>query len=377
MPKDLLNISELVKQMGTSKASGRSFASTPDEADEPNVKDDNTEKKSEQKTETREKEESTHDKNAHKKTKEAKTPSDLHFPTFFMVPPFKSNFASDNPNNVWMKEMSPEDLKIDYDKAFAQWMELEQFVAANSLTYLIPNDTKLQDIIYCANMGLYIETENIIILSNFTSEPRRGEEKVGRKFFEEQGYKCVNPPENLRWEGEADLKFIRDNIFSGGYGIRSDKRTFEWMESKYNMKITKCHMTSERNYHYDCQFAPITTQKALVCTKIFDKPDIKELEKIVEIIDIPEDEALAMACNIVRVGSVVMVCSGISAMKASDESYLVENSKIERLNHICSQEGLGLKVFNLSEFDKSGAALSCNIMHGNFVDFMFPNGEVM
>jgi len=320
---------------------------------------------------------SPHDKNAHKKTEEAKTPSDLHFPTFFMVPPFKTNFNVDKPNNLWMQEMSPEELKVDYDKAFAQWLELEQFVSANSLTYLIPNDTKLQDLIYVANMGLYVESEDLIIMSNFTSEPRRGEEKVGQKFFEEQGYKCVNPPPDLRWEGEADLKFVRDNIFSGGYGIRSDKKTFEWMEKKYNMKITKCHMTSQRNYHYDCQFAPLTTEKALVCTKIFDKPDIKELEKIVEIIDIPEDEALAMACNIVRIGSVIMVCSGISAMKASDESYLVENSKIERLNHVCSKEGLSLRVFNLSEFDKSGAALSCNIMHGNFVDFAPPNGEIM
>jgi N-dimethylarginine dimethylaminohydrolase len=214
-------------------------------------------------------------------------------------------------------------------------------------------------------------------MSNFTSQPRRGEEIEGREFFESLNYKVIDPPKELHWEGEADLKFVRDNIFVGGYGIRSDKATFEWMESKYNMEITKCHMTSERNYHFDCQFAPLNTQTALVCTDIFDSSDIKAIEKVVDIIDVPEKEAEAMACNIVRVGSNILVCSSISEMKETDDKYEIESSKIARLNKACIKNGLGLVVFNLSEFDKSGAALSCNVMHGNFVDFQSPNGEVM
>jgi N-dimethylarginine dimethylaminohydrolase len=180
----------------------------------------------------------------------------------------------------------------------------------------------------------------------------------------------------MHFEGEADLKFIRDNIYVGGYGIRSDIETYNWMEDNFDIKITKVHMTSEKNYHLDCQFSPITTECALVCTEIMDQKDIKAVEKLVDIVDIPKKEAEAMAANIVRVGSNILVCSSIAEMKESDDSYEIESNKITRLNKACIKNGLGLVVFNLSSFDVSGAALSCNVAHLNFVDYQSPNAEV-
>jgi N-dimethylarginine dimethylaminohydrolase len=306
-------------------------------------------------------------------TEKAKTPSDLRWPTFCMVAPFEHSFNAAVKNNVWMKET---DEPINYDKAYSQWCELYHFLAGNSLVYLIPNYGRHQDLIYVANMGIYLEPNDLIVMSNFTSEPRRGEEDEGREMFEAMKYKVVDPPKDIHFEGEADLKFIRDNIYSGGYGIRSDKETYEWMEKEFDIKITKCLMTSEKNYHYDCMFNPLTTQTALACTSIFQPKDLKQLEKVVDLVDIPEKEAEAMACNIVRVGSTVMVCSSISEMKETDDAYEIESAKIARLNKACIKNGLGLVVFNLSEFDKSGAALSCNIMHLNFTDYQEPNAEV-
>jgi N-dimethylarginine dimethylaminohydrolase len=307
----------------------------------------------------------------------AKTPSDLRFPTYAMVAPFKESFNTAVANNVWMKDIPKDQLKVDYDRAFAQWMELEQWIAANSLTYLIPNAGIYQDLIYCANIGIYIEPADLVIVSNFTSEPRRGEDEVGAAFFKMMKYKVLALPKDLHFEGEADLKYIRDDIYCGGYGMRSDLEAYEWIEKQCNIKITKCKVTDERQYHFDCQFNPITREKALVCTESFQPEDLKEVEKIVEIIDIPKAEAYCMACNIVRVGANILVASSITEMKASDENYLTEVTKIERLNQICSREGLGLVVFNLSEFDKSGAALSCLIFHCNFVDFQESIGEIM
>ena len=43
-------------------------------------------------------------------------------------------------------------------------------------------------------------------------------------------------------------------------------------------------------------------------------------------------------------------------------------SKIEVLEKICSNEGMEPIIFNLSEYMKSGAMLSCCIMHLNRVD---------
>lgn len=311
-------------------------------------------------------------------TGEAKTPSDLRWPTFCMVKPHKKNFNVDDPNNIWMAELPPEDRVVEYDRAWAQWNELYQWIAANSGSVdLIPHKGQLQDLIYVANMGIYIEPADVIVISNFTSPPRRGEEKVGKAYFESDGYTVLSLPPEMHFEGEADLKFVRDNIFVGGYGIRSDIEAFEWMEKQFDLNIIKCHITDERNYHLDCQFSPITMDKALVCTESFEPEDLKEIEKVVEIINIPKDEAYCMACNIVRVGANILVSSSLTAMHASDDKYLTEVTKVERLNHICSQNGLGLVCFNLSEFDKSGAALSCMVMHLSFVDYQNEQGEVM
>ena len=43
----------------------------------------------------------------------------------------------------------------------------------------------------------------------------------------------------FKWEGEADLKYLYDNVYIGGYGIRSDIKAYEWMEEKFDMKIIK------------------------------------------------------------------------------------------------------------------------------------------
>ena len=46
----------------------------------------------------------------------------------------------------------------------------------------------------------------------------------------------------------------------------------------------------------------------------------------------------------------------------------VEKHKITSLEKICSNEGMEPVIFNLSEYMKSGAMLSCMVMHLNRVD---------
>jgi N-dimethylarginine dimethylaminohydrolase len=307
-------------------------------------------------------------------TEQAQTPSDLRWPTFCMVAPFKDSFNTAVANNVWMKELPPEKQQVNYDKAFQQFMELEQWIAANSLTYLIPNAGQFQDLIYCANIGIYIEPADVIVASNFTSEPRIGEEQVGADFFKRMKYTVLHPP--AHFEGEADLKFQRDNIFVGGYGIRTDKEAFDWMEKQCNIQIIKCLMTDERQYHFDCLYFPLTMEKALVCTELFQPADLAEIEKVVEVIDIPKPEAYAMSTNCVRVGQNILVASEMTEMHAGDEPYINEVTKLGRLGQICSRNGLNLVSVNLSEFNKSGAALSCLVFHCNYVDYQSPMGEV-
>jgi len=295
------------------------------------------------------------------------TPSQLPIPAFVMNFPFTLDTAV--PNNIWMQEMEEEALKINKGNAYRQFLDLYQFVAGNSLVYTLPSTGNFQDLVYVANMGIYlphIKDSNNIILSNFTSEPRQGEEEVGKPFFESMGYEVHMCP--FKWEGEADLKYLHDNVYIGGYGQRSDIQAFEWMEEKFNMNIIKIEMTDEYLYHLDCSIFPLTNDKTLVCTELYTPEELALISQYTNIIDISVDDTLNGIANSVRLGNMILCASNISELTRADENYEAEKSKVNTLEKICFNEGLEPVFFNISEYMKSGAMLSCMMMHLNYVD---------
>jgi len=295
------------------------------------------------------------------------TPSQLPLQSYVMNFPFTLN--TNDPNNIWMQELTDEELTINRPKAYKQFMDLYNFMAGQSLVYLLPAEGNYQDQVYVANLGLqlpHIENENHILLSNFTSDPRKGEELVGEKFFNQMGYKTHISP--FKWEGEADIKHLYDNLYIGGYGIRSNIKTYEWMEENFGMDIIKVAMTDEYLYHLDCSIFPLNEDKTLVCTELFDSQEVAQIEQYTEVIDVNIEDALGGMTNSVRLGNMILCASNISELKKSHEYYEAEKHKIESLERICSDEGMEPVIFNLSEYMKSGAMLSCMVMHLNRVD---------
>lgn len=296
------------------------------------------------------------------------TPSQLQIPSYLLNFPF--TLSTENPNNIWMHELKPEELKINRDKAYRQFMDLYNFIAGSSLTYILPSQGNFQDQVYVANLGIYlphIKDKNVILLSNFTSEPRQGEELVGEQFFKMMGYETHIAPS--KWEGEADLKFLHGNTYIGGYGIRSEYETYEWMEKNFGMNIIKLEMVEDYLYHLDCSIFPLTKDKTLVCTSLYTSEELAEIEKHTEIIDVNEDDAFGGITNSVRMGNTILTASNINELSKKSKDYTLEKNKIHSLEKICAAEGMEPVVFNLSEYYKSGALLSCCVMHLNYVDY--------
>ena len=94
-----------------------------------------------------------------------------------------------------------------------------------------------------------------------------------------------------------------------------------------------------------------------------------EISQYTEIIDISVDDAYNGLTNSVRLGNMILCASNISELTMIDENYEAERTKIQSLEKICFNEGLEPVFFNLSEYMKSGAMLSCMIMHLNYVDY--------
>ena len=295
------------------------------------------------------------------------TPSQLPIQSYVMNFPF--SISTDDPNNIWMKEMSEKELELNRPKAYKQFMDLYNFMAGQSLVHILPSEGNFQDLVYVANLGLHLPhicDDNHILLSNYTSPPRQGEEYVGEKFFNQMGYKTTISP--YKWEGEADIKYLYDNVYIGGYGIRSDIKTYKWMEENFDMDIIKVKMVDEYMYHLDCSIFPLNPDKTMVCTELYDTLELKQIEKHTEIIDIDVEDSMYGMANSVRLGNMILCASNISELKKSHEYYEGEKHKIESLEKICANEGMEPVIFNLSEYMKSGAMLSCMVMHLNRVD---------
>lgn len=300
------------------------------------------------------------------------TPTALHRPSFLVNAPF--SYATDVANNVWMEEIPVEERAPDPHRAMVQFLELYRFLASEALVYVLPTPAgcDLQDLVFTANLGVVLDhlpDRPVVVLSNFTSEPRRGETDVGRRFFEVMGYETHVAPH--RFEGDAELKHLHDDVYVGGYGIRSERETFEWMETAFDMRVVKLRETDPYLYHLDCTVFPLTREETLVCTEMYEPGEVAELERHTNIVDVPADVAYTGICNSVRFGNLILNASHIHDLKPGTEDHAEELKKNRMLEDIAVDRALEVNYFNLSEYHKGGALLSCMIMHLNRHSYEF------
>ena len=294
-------------------------------------------------------------------------PTQLTRPTYLLNFPF--SYATRVANNPWMEDLSSDNRQPDFRRAAVQFLELYKFMAAaGALVYVLPTPrgADLQDLMYTANLGIVLEhlpSQNTVVISNFASPPRQGETPVGVNFFKSMGYVVHIPP--TKFEGEAELKHLHHNVYVGGYGIRSEKETYDWMERNFDMRIVRLRLTDPYLYHLDCLVFPITSENTLVCTELFEQEEIAALEKVTNVIPVSAEECYSGICNSVRMPSTVLNSSHLQDLKAGTEDYEREIQKNRKLEDVAVNLALEVSYFNLSEYHKSGALLSCMVMHLN------------
>ena len=299
-------------------------------------------------------------------------PSQLEIPSFLMNFPF--TLATDNPNNAFMAGMSEEELELDHQLAYRQWMDLYQQIAGESLVYVLPCEKDFQDLVYVSNIGAILchGKKPVAVVSNFKSPPRKGEDKIGEKFFKMMNYEVRRPPQGITWEGNADMKPLRDNIYVGGYGQRTDSKVYDWFEREFDMKVLRLEMTDEHLYHMDCSIGPLTGDTIMACTSLMDKTELAKIEKVCEVISVSSKMAHAAITNFVRVGSFIIFGSTLPGLTSKDKDWDDEHDKINWMEKHLPKLGLDPVAVNISEYEKSGAAVSCMCCPLNFASFAVP-----
>lgn len=275
-------------------------------------------------------------------------PQDLNIQTFLMCAPFVSAFNNEKPNNALMKK----GVVIDYNQAFQEWLKLYRYIALHGLVYVLPNEGWHQDQIYVANLGIVLHhlKKPTVIISNFKSPPRKSEWKEGVAFFEQMKYNVHLCP--YYFEGEADCKYIKDDLYICGYGIRSDLRSYRWMSEKFQCDIIPIEMSDVKCYHFDCCFFPLDEQNALVNVGVLDDNSVRLIEKYINVIDVPKELKYTGITNLARIGSTIL-CRNLDPPGK------------KWLNKICTDHGYGIDYFPLNSQDANGADLSCCLMHIN------------
>ena len=168
--------------------------------------------------------------------------------------------------------------------------------------------------------------------------------------------------EPVYFEGEADLKHIQGNLYVGAHGMRTSRNALSWAAESFEMEIVPFRITNPYLYHLDCCLLRITEKAVLMCTSLADRICVRAIEQHCEIIDISLDQARA-EYELPSATGRGFVDSNIMELDKENPKYAIEKSKIECLEKIGSRFGHALRVFCMSEFYKSGALLSCLIMH--------------
>lgn len=289
------------------------------------------------------------------------TPAAMESPAFLVAPPL--SMAADVPNNVYMTKMSDQERAVDRHKAIRQFASfVEELSRDGALVYSLPSPLPLQDQPYTSNVGIVLpHRPDTAIVANFSSAPRRGEEKVAGPFLEALGYNVVYP--SAVFEGEADMKFLGGNTYACAYGMRTSREFADWFAEAYEADVIPVEVTDPHLYHLDCLLLPLPGGRLGVCAERLDSTVLKRLEADYDVIDVPLSAP---------VGALNCVVSGKRLLSnwalTDDESHSTKEAQLARIGQVerlAEFAGLEPVFLDMSEFLKSGAALSCMAMHLN------------
>ena len=275
-------------------------------------------------------------------------------------------------NNPWMAGYGPEEGRVDHGRALAQFMAVYRLLARRAIVYLLPSRAGLQDQVYVANLGavLHHREESPVVVSRFRSPPRVAEGPLGFAFFSAMNMEVHAPPavyrgEPVFFEGEADLKRIRGNLYVGAEGLRSSRAALRWMAERFEMEIIHYPIVDPLLYHLDGTLMPIDAESVVLCRERATTGATRAIERVCEVIPVSLREAMAGLPNSLIMGGCLYCDTTIATVPRDDDWYEEERIKVRGAERICHQKGLDLELIDISEFYKSGAGLSCLVMRLN------------
>jgi N-dimethylarginine dimethylaminohydrolase len=239
--------------------------------------------------------------------------------------------------NPWMKLTR----NSDPVKADRQWKKLVDILTAiNCEIYIIKPIKGLPDMVFTANAGLV--TGRQVILSRFRYKERAGEADHFRRWFRRNGFKVLELPPGIFFEGAGDALFVGKTLFSA-YRFRSDIRAHSFISEKLQVAVLSLELTKKRFYHLDTCFAPLSSRSVLYYPPAFDRYGQKVIEEnIPDPVPVSKKEANRFVCNAIVIGQDVII-----------------HHRCPDTGQLLADRGFRVHETDLSEFIKAGGSAKC------------------
>jgi N-dimethylarginine dimethylaminohydrolase len=267
-------------------------------------------------------------------------PERLNAHRLLMVPPTHYEVAYEI--NPWMSRARP----AAREEAMAQWQGLHRVLTEEmGLDVRLAEPVKgLPDLVFTANAGL-VDGERAFV-SRFRHPERQGESKVFAEWFQANGFRVEELPDDCFFEGEGDALWVGDTLYAG-YRWRSDVRSHRYLAERLGARVISLELIDPHFYHLDTCFCPLDAETVAYYPAAFDKYGRKVIESaIANRIEVVAEEAERFACNAVVVGGHVALNSGCPRFEA-------------QLRDL----GFQTHPTPLDEFIKAGGSAKCLTLH--------------
>ncbi len=272
-------------------------------------------------------------------------------PTFLMCPPdfFDVHYVI----NPWMRGREG---TVSSHNAQTQWNALHTLLSHELLApiTLVPPQAGLPDIVFTANAGLV--HHGLCVPARFRCAERQGEETHYTHWFAEHGCQIAPLPPGITFEGAGDALLDLSSRSAPGKallwaasGLRSDLRAHEFLADTFSAEVVSLHLTDPRFYHLDTCFCPLPGGYLLWYPPALDAASRAEVETRVPAarrLAVPEEAALAFACNAVSVEQTVVM-------------HVLPDQSRALVAHWLEERGFALRTTPLDEFLKAGGSAKC------------------
>jgi N-dimethylarginine dimethylaminohydrolase len=252
-----------------------------------------------------------------------------------MCPP--DHYGIEYEINPWMSR----ERQADRAEAVRQWQALKTLLESVGATvsFLEPV-AGLPDLVFTANAAMIFRRD--AILARFRYSQRQGEEPFNATWLTEHGFRVVQLPNDLYFEGAGDALFCGETLFAG-YRFRSDVRAIQQIGAMLGCRVIPLELVDGYYYHLDTCFCPLATDTAIYFPDAFDEYGRRALaEHVPTLIAVTDSEAKRFACNAVVVGKSV-----------------ITNTDCPLLHDELRRHGYTPHETPLDEFVKAGGSAKC------------------